>query len=186
MSDLHRNAAYNIVPNPRQPTCPAAADPPGWKGGSPEGGEGGLLRVRRPRSLVPPQGAIKSTGAMRYSSLKKPEETPKAKRRFLIKKRRKSADSKSNKPTASQISQTPVKAENAGGAIGTSPDNKPTASQPSPTPVAKITRAFSPSSARPLPWWCCGRPRCRRPRRRRAPECGRTARRERPGPRPHR
>ena len=109
MSDLHRNAAYNIVPNPRQPTCPAAADPPGWKGGSPEGGEGGLLRVRRPRSLVPPQGAIKSTGAMRYSSLKKPEETPKAKRRFLIKKPK-------------EISQLQVKqAENAGGQSGQVP-----------------------------------------------------------------
>ena len=100
---------------------PRRSGSPGLEGGSPEGGEGGLLRVRRPRSLVPPQGTIKSTGAMRYSSLKKPEETPKAKRRFLIKKRRKSADSKSNKPTASQISQTPVKAENAGGQSGQVP-----------------------------------------------------------------
>ena len=49
----------------------------GWKGGSPEGGEGGIRKSRRPHSLVPPQGAIKSTGAMRYSSWKKPEETPK-------------------------------------------------------------------------------------------------------------
>ena len=91
----------------------------------------------------------------------------------------KQANRKSNQPNASE-------SRKCRGAIGTSPDNKPTASQPSPTPVAKITRAFSPSSARPLPWWCCGRPRCRRPRRRRAPECGRTARRERPGPRPRR
>ena len=186
MSDLHRNAAYNIVPNPRQPTCPAAADPPGWKGGSPEGGEGGLLRVRRPRSLVPPQGAIKSTGAMRYSSLKKPERNPQSQTSIPYKKTKeisrqqvKQANRKSNQPNASE-------SRKCRGAIGTSPDNKPTASQPSPTPVAKITRAFSPSSARPLPWWCCGRPRCRRPRRRRAPECGRTARRERPGPRPRR
>ena len=66
---------------------------------SPEDGEGGLRRVLLPRPLVRRKATIKSTEAMRYSSLKKPEKTPKAKRRYLIKKQRKSADCKSNKPT---------------------------------------------------------------------------------------
>ena len=63
---------------PRQPNQPAAAIPQGWKGGSPEGGEGGIRKSRRPHSLVPPQGAIKSTRAMRYSSLKKTNKATKS------------------------------------------------------------------------------------------------------------
>ena len=94
ISDPHLNSATYIVPSPRQPNQPAAAIPQGWKGGSPEGGEGGIRKSRRPHSLVPPQGAIKSTRAMRYSSLKKQKPTIQAKRRYLIK-------NKGHKPTAS-------------------------------------------------------------------------------------
>ena len=95
---LAPDTGFLNCPKPAAAQYPAAAIPQGWKGGSPEGGEGGIRKSRRPHSLVPPQGAIKSTRAMRYSSLKKPEENPKAKRRFLIKNRKKSADCKSNKP----------------------------------------------------------------------------------------
>ena len=166
---MHRIQAAYIPVSPRQPKCPAAADTPGWMRWSPEDGEGGLRRVLLPRPLVRRKATIKSTEAMRYSSLKKPEETPKAKRRYLIK-------TEGNQQTASQTSRKCPRA------IGTSPDNQPTASQPSPTPVAKIKRASSPSSDRPPPWRCACRPRCRRPRRRREPVSGRTAQPERPDP----
>ena len=85
-SDLHRTPESNIGISPRQPNQPAAAIPQGWKGGSPEGGEGGIRKSRRPRSLVPPQGAIKSTRAMRYSSWRKTKKAIQAKRKFRIKK----------------------------------------------------------------------------------------------------
>ena len=44
---------------------------PGWMRWSPEDGEGGLRRVLLPRPLVRRKATIKSTGAMRYFSLKK-------------------------------------------------------------------------------------------------------------------
>ena len=70
----------------------------GWKGGSPEGGEGGIRKSRRPHSLVRRKATIKSPRTTWYSPLVKPERTPKAKRCYLIKNRRKSANCKSNKP----------------------------------------------------------------------------------------
>ena len=48
--------------------APPQRIPQGWKGGSPEGGEGGIRKSRRPHSLVPPQGAIKSTRTTWYSN----------------------------------------------------------------------------------------------------------------------
>ena len=51
---------------------------PGWMRWSPEGGEGGLRRVLLPRPLVRRKATIKSTEAMRYSSLKKAKQTTKA------------------------------------------------------------------------------------------------------------
>ncbi len=68
---------------------------PGWMRWSPEDGEGGLRRVLLPRPLVRRKATIKSTRAMRYSALVKPERDSKAKRSFLIIKHRKSADCKS-------------------------------------------------------------------------------------------
>ncbi len=62
---------------------------------SPEDGEGGLRRVLLPRPLVRRKATMKSTEAMRYSSWKKPKETTKEQRRFLIK-------NIGHKPTASQ------------------------------------------------------------------------------------
>ena len=84
MSDLHRIQATYIPVNRGSLHFPAAADPPGWMRWSPEDGEGGLRRVLLPRPLVRRKATIKSTRAMRYSSLKKPKQTTKAKRRFLI------------------------------------------------------------------------------------------------------
>ena len=89
INSLHRTPESNIGINPRQPNQPAAAIPQGWKGGSPEGGEGGIRKSRRPHSLVPPQGAIKSPRTTWYSPLVKPEKTIQAKRSYLIKNRKK-------------------------------------------------------------------------------------------------
>ena len=84
ISDLHRNIADYIAPSPRQQICPAAADTPGVRRWSPEDGGEGLRRVLLLRPLVRRKATIKSTRAMRYSSLKKPMQTIQAKRRFLI------------------------------------------------------------------------------------------------------
>ena len=73
MSDLHRIPDSNIAPNPRQQICPAAADIPGVRRWSPEDGGEGLRRVRLLRPLVRRKATIKSTSAMRYSPLVKPE-----------------------------------------------------------------------------------------------------------------
>ena len=89
------DTSYLYLCQPRQQICPAAADNPGWMRWSPEDGEGGLRRVLLPRPLVRRKATIKSTEAMRYSSLKKPKQTTKAKRSFLIK-------ANPNPPTASQ------------------------------------------------------------------------------------
>ena len=83
-NSLHRIPESYIAPSPRQQICPAAADNPGWMRWSPEDGEGGLRRVLLPRPLVRRKATIKSTRAMRYSPLVKPEENPKTKRRFII------------------------------------------------------------------------------------------------------
>ena len=83
-------------------------------------GEGGIRKSRRPCPLVPPQGAIKSTRAMRYSSLRKTKQAIKAKRRFRIKKPTIQAHRRFRIKTRS-ISQTPVKAENARGQSGQVP-----------------------------------------------------------------
>ena len=106
ISDLHRNIADYIAPNPRQQICPAAADTPGVRRWSPEDGGEGLRRVLLLRPLVRRKATIKSTGAMMYSSWKKPEKTIQAKRRYLIKNER-------HKPTASQTSRTASLAEAA-------------------------------------------------------------------------
>ncbi|MDD7772802.1 MAG: hypothetical protein PT954_00025, partial [Eubacteriales bacterium] len=75
MIDLHRIQAAYISVNRGSLHFPAAADTPGWMRWSPEDGEGGLRRVLLPRPLVRRKATIKSTGAMRYSSLKKPKQT---------------------------------------------------------------------------------------------------------------
>ncbi len=107
ISDLHLNTVTCIGINPRQPKCPAAADNPGWMRWSPEDGEGGLRRVLLPRPLVRRKAIIKSTRAMRYSSLRKPKQTPKAKRSFLI-------NNKGNQQTASQSTCPQVQPEPRG------------------------------------------------------------------------
>ena len=71
INSLHRIQVAYIPISPRQQSCPAAADTPGWMRWSPEDGEGGLRRVLLPRPLVRRKATIKSTEAMRYSSLKK-------------------------------------------------------------------------------------------------------------------
>ena len=85
ISDLHRIPESYIAPSPRQQSCPAAADIPGWMRWSPEDGEGGLRRVLLPRPLVRRKATIKSTRMTWYSPLVKPIQTKQAKRRFLIK-----------------------------------------------------------------------------------------------------
>ena len=60
---------HTILPQTRGSLhAPPQRIPQGWKGGSPEGGEGGIRKSRRPHSLVPPQGAIKSPRTTWYSN----------------------------------------------------------------------------------------------------------------------
>ena len=99
--DLHRTQESYIAPSPRQQSCPAAADNPGVRRWSPEDGGEGLRRVLLLRPLVRRKATIKSTRMTWYSSLKKPRQTNQAKRRFLIKKHKKSADCKSKHLPAS-------------------------------------------------------------------------------------
>ncbi len=86
----HRNSTTYIGINRGSPINPPQRFPRVGKGGVQRTtlawfrGEGGIRKSRRPRSMVPPQGAIKSTEAMRYSSLKKPKPKIQAKRRYLI------------------------------------------------------------------------------------------------------
>ena len=77
ISDLHLNTADYIPVNPRQPTCPAAADNPGVRRWSPEDGGEGLRRVHLLRPLVRRKATIKSTRMTWYSSLVKPERRSK-------------------------------------------------------------------------------------------------------------
>ena len=81
--------------NPRQPKCPAAADPPGRGVRVQRIEERDSRRVHLLCPLVRRKATIKSPRTTWYSPLVKPERTPKAQRRFLIKKHRKSADCKS-------------------------------------------------------------------------------------------
>ena len=73
MIDLHRIQADYIPVNRGSLHFPAAADNPGWMRWSPEDGEGGLRRVLLPRPLVRRKATMKSSEAMRYSSLEKPK-----------------------------------------------------------------------------------------------------------------
>ncbi len=82
--------SYLNCPKPAAAVMPRRSGFLGWMRWSPEDGEGGLRRVLLPRPLVRRKATIKSTGAMRYSSLKKAKQTNQANRRFLIIKKRKS------------------------------------------------------------------------------------------------
>ena len=73
INDLHRNTADYIPVNCGSLHFPAAADTPGVRRWSPEEGGEGLRRVHLLRPLVRRKATMKSTEAMRYSPLVKPE-----------------------------------------------------------------------------------------------------------------
>ena len=83
-NSLHRIQATYISINRGSLHPPRRSGHPGWMRWSPEDGEGGLRRVLLPRPLVRRKATMKSTRAMWYSSWKKPKETTKEQRRFLI------------------------------------------------------------------------------------------------------
>ena len=87
--------SYLYCPKPAAAVMPRRSGFPGLRRWSPEDGGEGLRRVHLLRPLVRRKATIKSTRAMRYSSLKKAIQTTTAKRSFLIIKQRKSADCKS-------------------------------------------------------------------------------------------
>ena len=95
ISNLHRNSANSIVTSPRQPNVPAAADSPGRGVRVQRIEERDSRRVHLLCPLVRRKATIKSTRAMRYSSLKKTKKTIQAKLSYLIK-------NKGNQQTASQ------------------------------------------------------------------------------------
>ena len=106
ISDMHRIQADYIPVNRGSLHFPAAADNPGWMRWSPEDGEGGLRRVLLPRPLVRRKATMKSTEAMRYSLLVKPERKSKATRRFL--KNKENQQTQFDKPTASYTTHPPT------------------------------------------------------------------------------
>ena len=76
ISDLHRTQADYIPVNRGSQCAPLQRITPGWMRWSPEDGEGGLRRVLLPRPLVRRKATIKSTIAIRYSTLVKPIHPP--------------------------------------------------------------------------------------------------------------
>ena len=85
ISDLHRNTTDYIPVNRGSLHFPAAADLPGVRRWSPEDGGEGLRRVLLLRPLVRRKATIKSTIAIRYSTLVKTNTIPISQTQFPYK-----------------------------------------------------------------------------------------------------